>query len=348
MRTKLAIIALSSFAVSAACLGGAWALGGNQVGDAVFNFADFGDNFGLPRCEASAAPAATSSTRSLPWQGDDKAAIAVPANTHYQAGSGDQLVVSGDPAIISHIRVHNGVVDLDCRTGHWGRADRIDITLPGRRTFQKFEMLGTGDMQLSGLSQSEAKVALEGSGTVETDGKVDKLSLEIDGSGTVQSKGQTDDLHVEVDGSGKVQLADLTAKDAHVDISGSGKVDVAPQNSLNVDISGSGTIYLHSEPKSLETDISGSGRIVHANGEVQDRHERHAELENTYRHARYIRGNGGDEINAIVQEALREGHGPDPDRLRAAQDRLSANIRAQVAHELENVDLGDRDNDNGR
>ena len=353
MRTKLAIIALTSFAVSAACLGGAFALGGGQLGDAAFNFADFGDNFGLPRCDVSATPASTSDTRSLPWQdgSDNRAAIAFPANTHYQAGSGDQLVVKGDPAIISHVRVHNGVVDLDCRNGfgRWNRGDRIDVTLPGKRTFQKFEMMGTGDMQLSGLSQPDAKVALEGSGTVETDGKVDRLSLEIDGSGTVQSKGQTDNLHVEVDGSGKVQLADLVAKDARVDISGSGKVDVAPQNSLNVDISGSGTIFLHSEPKSLETDISGSGRIVHANGEVQDRHDRHAELEKKYRHAQYVGGVDDGEINALVQDALRDGHAPDPAKLRAAQDRLNARIRAQVARELEDAGLGhDHDGDSVR
>jgi hypothetical protein len=198
-------------------------------------------------------------------------------------------------------------------------------------------------MQLSGLSQPDAKVALEGSGTVETDGKVGKLSLEIDGSGTVQSKGQTDDLHIEVDGSGKIQSGDLVAKDAHVDISGSGKVDIAPQNSLNVDISGSGTIFLHSEPKSLETDISGSGRIVHANGDVQDRHDRHAELEKKYRHAHYVGGVDGDEINAIVQDALRDGHAPDGDRLRAAENKLNAKIRDKVANELEKADLNDND-----
>ena len=55
--------------------------------------------------------------------------------------------------------------------------------------------------------------------------------------------------------------------------------EIAPQNSLNVDISGSGTIYLKTEPKNIETDFSGSGRIIHPNGTVEDRHERHAELE---------------------------------------------------------------------
>ena len=37
MRTKLAIIAVSGFAISAACLGGAFALGGNAIGNAVFD-----------------------------------------------------------------------------------------------------------------------------------------------------------------------------------------------------------------------------------------------------------------------------------------------------------------------
>ena len=350
MRTKLAMIALSGFAVSAVCLGGAFALGGGQLGDATLNLSDFGDSFGMPRCDATGTPASTAETRSLPWDGgEDRAAIAIPATTHYQAGNGDQLVVKGDPAIISHVRVHNGVVSLDCRNGfmNWSGNNRVDVTLPGRRTFQKFEMMGSGNMQLSGLSQPEAKVEIDGSGTIETDGKVDRLHLEIDGSGTVQSKGQTDDVRVEVNGSGNVRLGDLVDRDAHVDISGSGKVEIAPQNSLNVDISGSGTIYLRTEPKSIESDFSGSGKIVHANGTVDDRHERHAELERTYRrHAVPAGSDGnGDEINAIVQDAIRHGRSPDPDKLHAAEDRLNAKIREKVAKELDKVDLDDSDND---
>ena len=349
MRTKLALIALSGFTVSAVCLGGAFALSGGQLGDAAFNFGDIGDSFGLPRCEAVGTPATTAETRSVPWDGGgDRAAIAIPATTHYQAGSGDQLVVKGDPAIISHIRVHNGVVSLDCRNGfmNWNNGNRVDVTLPGRRTFQKFELMGSGNMQLNGLSQPEARVEIDGSGTIETEGKVDKLHLEIDGSGTVQSKGQTDDVRVEVNGSGNVRLADLVNKDAHVDISGSGKVEIAPQNSLNVDISGSGTIYLKTEPKSIESDFSGSGKIIHPNGTVEDRHERHAELERKYRHhADDSSGDvNGDEINAIVREAVRNGRAPDPDRLQAAEERLNAKIRDKVAKELDKVDLDDSDN----
>ena len=200
MRTKLAIIAVSGFAVSAVCLGGAFALGGHAIGNAVFG-TDLASLVNLPRCDSIAQPTATASSRSIPWDGnDDRAAVALPANVHYQAGSGDQLVVKGDPDVIAHVRVRDGLVALDCNGDfHLGRADRIDVTLPGRRTFKSFALLGTGDVQLSGLSQPEVKLSIAGSGDIQADGK-------------------TDNLKVDVRGSGNLKLGDLAAKAVDVDI----------------------------------------------------------------------------------------------------------------------------------
>src|ERR1700748_575922 len=122
MRTKLAIIAVSGLAISAVCLGGAFALGGNAIGNAIFD-TDLSGIMDLPRRDTGAQPAATATSRSLPWDGnDDRAAVALPANVHYQAGNGDQLVVKGDPAFIAHIRVKDGMVSLDCNGNfHFGR-----------------------------------------------------------------------------------------------------------------------------------------------------------------------------------------------------------------------------------
>ena len=49
MRTKLAIIAVSGFAVSVVCLGGAFALGGRAIGDAIIG-TDLSGLMDLPRC----------------------------------------------------------------------------------------------------------------------------------------------------------------------------------------------------------------------------------------------------------------------------------------------------------
>ena len=92
MRTKLAAIAMSGFAVSAICLGGAFALGGSAIGDTMLRYrAVSASRVATPPVR----PRVTS--RTLPWDGNgDRAAVAVAANTSYRAGSGDQLVVKGD------------------------------------------------------------------------------------------------------------------------------------------------------------------------------------------------------------------------------------------------------------
>lgn len=310
MRTKLAIIAVSGFAVSVVCLGGAFALGGRAIGNAVFG-ADLISLADLPRCDTMTGPMATATSRSLPWDGnDDRAAVALPANVHYQAGSGDQLVVKGDPDFIAHVRVRDGLVALDCNGNfHLGKSERVDVTLPGRRTFKKFALLGTGNVQLSGLSQPDVEVSIAGSGDLQADGK-------------------TDNLKVDVRGSGDLKLGDLAAKNVDVDIKGSGKAEVAPQDSLNVDLAGSGTIYLRSEPRQIETSIHGSGTIVHPDGTRQGGRSRE-------RHARA----GDAAIRAAVLEALDNDSDANSDEMDRAKDKFRARLRARIAHELEQENL---------
>ena len=314
MRTKLAIIAVSGFAISAVCLGGAFALGGHALGTAVFG-TDLASLADLPRCDTKAQPVATASSRSLPWDGNgDRAAVALPANVHYQAGSGDQLVVKGDPDFVAHIRVKDGLVSLDCNGNfHFNKDDRIDVTLPGRRTFKSFALLGTGDVQLSGLSQPEVKLSIAGAGDIRADGK-------------------TDNLKVDVRGSGNLKLGDLAAKTVDVDIKGSGKAEVAPEDSLNVDLAGSGTIYLRREPKKIETSIHGSGHIVHPDGTSQGgrAYERHARAEDAA-------------IRMAVLKALENDDDMDRDDMERAKHRLKERIRARVARELADQGLANEE-----
>jgi len=342
MRTKLAIVAVTGFAVSAVCLGGAFALGGNAIGNAVFDF----EGFDLPRCDTAAENRATADMRTLAWDNSDRAAVALPANTHYQTGNGDQLVVKGDPLLISHVRVKNGVVGLDCRGGaFFGHGNRIDVTLPGKRTFHTFEVMGTGNMDLAGLSQSEVALKVSGAGTITADAKVAKLDLDVSGDGTVEAKGQTDKLKVDVSGSGKIRAGALETNDANLSVSGLGHIEVAPQGALNVDMSGAGTIYLKKEPRSIQSDISGAGQIIHPDGESQggSRHMRHARVY-------------GPDVDLIVRQALENAGretdrnrfdsdkaelGRDRDALDAPGARMRARIRAEVAREL------DKDMDKG-
>ena len=386
MYARLGLIAFSGFALSAICLGGAFALGGGHaVEGAVFNFGDFG----LPLC--SAAGQSTATSRTLPWDGNgDRVAVALAANTYYRPGSGDQLVVKGDPRIISHVYVRDGVVGIDCNPGRFflNRRQRVEVTLPGR-SFRTFELRGSGNMQLANLSQAEAQILVKGSGDVQADGKVDRLTIEIagsgnvtargttdaldldingsgdaklgsliaknadvrvdgsgnaeiaprgatqvsivsEGSGDVTAEGSTDNLKVAVHGSGEARLGELSAKNADVHLAGSGDAEIAPYQSLNAGIAGSGDVRLRAEPGKLDASISGSGEIIHADGTTEDRHslrERHARSEEKALRA------------AALDATTRDDEESSAD-LEQAKARLEARIRARVARELDRADIG--------
>jgi Putative auto-transporter adhesin, head GIN domain len=257
MRSKLAAIAVSGFVVSAVCLGGAFALGGSAIGDTMMNIGDFGQ----PRCDTTGP--STVSSRTLPWDGNgDLAAVEVTANTYYRAGSGDQLIVKGDPRIISHVYVRDGVVGIDCRTGSLfhNKADRIEVTLPGRN-FRAFEQRSSGDMRLAALSQPEARISVQGSGNIEADGKIGRLKAVIDGSGNLAATGNADNLDLSVEGSGDAKMGAFVVKNATVSIAGSGNVEIAPQNASRVEITGegSGDVTAAGTANALKVDVRGSG-----------------------------------------------------------------------------------------
>ena len=258
MRTKLALVAISGFTISALCLGGAFALSGGAIANADFAFG----GFGLPRCEAMGSAVATS--RTLPWNGDgDRVAVDLPANAFYKPGSGDQLVVKGDPRIISHVYVRDGVVGIDCNPGgglFFSRPQRIEMTLPGRK-FRTFEVRGSGDMQLAALSQPEAQIMIKGSGDVQADGQVDRLTVQIAGSGNLTARGATNALDLDINGSGDALLSGLVAKNADVRIDGSGDVELAARDAGHVSITGngSGDVTAEGSTDDLKVAMHGSG-----------------------------------------------------------------------------------------
>lgn len=257
MRSKLAVIAISGFVVSAISLGGAFALGGQAVGNAILDFGSFGG----PSCDTSGSSAVIS--RTLPWDGNgDSVAVEMHADTYYRAGSGDQLVIKGDPGRVSHVYVRDGVVGIDCRSNfRFGRSTpRLEITLPGR-AFRRFEQRGSGNMHLAGLSQPDTKLSIEGSGDIQADAKVEHLTVRVAGSGDVTATGSAGALDVDLQGSGDVKLSALTTKSAHVEINGSGNVEIAPQDASRVDVTGegSGDFEATGTTNDLTVSVEGSG-----------------------------------------------------------------------------------------
>jgi hypothetical protein len=377
MRSKLALIAISGFAVSAVCLGGAFALGGEAVGDAIMGVG----NFGQPSCQVGGPL----TSRTLPWDGgNDRVAVEMHADATYQAGSGDQLVIKGDPGMVSHVYVRDGVVGIDCRNNfHFGKSPRLEITLPGR-PFRTFEQRGSGNMRLAGLVQPDTKLSIEGSGDIQADAKVERLTVRVAGSGDVTATGSAGALDVDLEGSGDVKLSGLATKSAHVKIDGSGNVEVAPQDASRVDVisEGSGDFEAAGTTNNLTVSVEGSGDMklgrlaagivnvgihgsgnvdvaprdalkveIDGSGDVTLRNEPkkietsiagsgdiiHADGTRQSRHSER-HARTDEDLGAVIDRAAAEGRAPEPDELERAKAKLKARIRHEIAQGLAGED----------
>ena len=237
MRGNLGWIAVAGFAAAALFLGGAWYLsGGRGWGGAPFaRFAACGD--ALSGHEAS---------REAAWDGGERVAIDVPATVRYspgkdEPGKGGTVKITGDAALISHVRVENGEIGLDCRLGRVKPS--LDITLPGR-SFRTFSLAGLTSLILSDIDQSELNINLAGSSTVAASGKADSLS--------VNAAGLSD-----------ARLGALSVANAELNLVGKSSVEVAAKDNLQINSVGYTTVTLASEPGHVQTNIVGSGHVIH-------------------------------------------------------------------------------------
>lgn len=231
MTRTLAFVATTGLIGAAAFLSIGMALAGPNWSDAV-RLSGLG--------ESSCGPA-TSDRRqvTLPLTVSDSLAIHMPASVHYQPGGKAEAVISGDPALINHVRLEAGRLDLDCDPGWF--ASRLEVKVSGP-PISIWELRGSGDLILSQINQP-------------------KLQLTIKGSGDASATGTVDTVDLSISGSGEAMFKDLTAKSVQVDIRGSGDATLTAQVDADVLISGSGDVELYGRPAMRRSQVRGSGSI---------------------------------------------------------------------------------------
>ena len=168
----------------------------------------------------------------LPFSSNGSLTIDIPASVHYQPGGKAEAVVSGDPALLNHVRLEGGRLSMDCNPG-WSNS-KFDVSLSGPLVTD-WRVRRSGDLALSQLDQSDLRLRISGSGSVTATGSARSVDLDVSGSGTQSAK---------------------------IRIQGSGDAEVAAAADADVSISGSGNIELYGHPVLRRSEIRGSGRLV--------------------------------------------------------------------------------------
>ncbi|MFZ6649210.1 head GIN domain-containing protein [Undibacterium sp. TJN25] len=155
---------------------------------------------------------------------------------------------------------------------------RVELALPG---FEKLQMLGSGDGNVSGFRGNRAEFSMRGSGNLNFDGDYqqvvvnmsgsgdlklglassDTVDVSIMGSGQAWLKGQAKSLTVKLTGSGDLDASALKAGQVVVQSMGSADAKIYASQDARVSTFGSGDIRVYGNPGKRSAEHRGSGDI---------------------------------------------------------------------------------------
>ena len=242
MPRTLVRIAVGGITVGVLSLAIAWALAGRDLKTMIAE-----ERLGWRSCGDDTV-AAAGPERRLPWAGGDTIEVLTPVPLRLVAGDGSDVIMRGTPDAIAHLKLRGGKL-FSC--GRRGASGPIEIELPAR-ALRHVRISGAGTVTLEKLSQRELGLAISGSGDIQAQGSVERVSADISGSGNVR-------------------LADVALKRLKTKISGSGRVEAGPTEEADIHLSGAGTVKLLSRPTTLHTKVSGAGRIIQPSVESADK-----------------------------------------------------------------------------
>ncbi len=120
---------------------------------------------------------------------------------------------------------------------------------------------GSGDMMIRGIC-NDFDSNVSGSGRINGKLRINEdAKMSISGSGKIEVEGTSKSVTARISGSGSIRAADLETGSCKVTISGSGGVQINVKNSLDANISGSGSVAYRGNPSSVNTHSSGSGKV---------------------------------------------------------------------------------------
>lgn len=125
------------------------------------------------------------------------------------------------------------------------------------------DISGSGEVTLAGVRGDRLDVDISGSGDVDLSKvHVSEADARVSGSGSVRFGGDADRVEARVSGSGEVFARRLTAQRAVISVSGSGEIEVTAEESVKINISGSGDVTVWGDPDDRDRSVSGSGDIT--------------------------------------------------------------------------------------
>ena len=183
-----------------------------------------------------------------------------------QAGDDYSVEVSAESNLLSYIETDVVGNTLKIRTRgihslHENYPIEVLITTP---VLQGLSLSGSGWIKTDSFVTDQFRIAVSGSGDIDTKVSARSLKANVSGSGTIFLQGDATETEMVISGSGKIESYDFEQSQCEAVISGSGEMYVNVSDRIDARISGSGRVYYINQPV-VHTSISGSGAVIDRN-----------------------------------------------------------------------------------
>jgi hypothetical protein len=197
--------------------------------------------------------------------GFDEVSMGISGDLYLKMGSTISLELEGDDDdledVITEVRSGTLVIKYKNSKGWSFGRDRITIylTMP---EISSVSLGGSGKIIGENTIESDdLYLSVSGSGRIELNLEADDLTQKISGSGNIEVSGSADRAEISISGSGNLNALDMEVDHYTVKISGSGKCKINVGDSLEANISGSGSVYYKGDPDKIRSNVSGSGKV---------------------------------------------------------------------------------------
>jgi len=183
-------------------------------------------------------------------------------NLHLTQGGSTGLTIEAEDNIIPEIEttVSRGKLIIEQKTLCIRNSKPIDYHI-NIQDVKLIAIAGSGDViGVTNIDSDDLELIVSGSGDLDLDLSVKRLSTTISGSGDSNLRGTADEHTYLLSGSGSLNALDLTTQKTSAQITGSGSADIYANDELDITVSGSGKVRYKGDPQVSQT-VSGSGSV---------------------------------------------------------------------------------------
>ena len=183
---------------------------------------------------------------------------------HVKQDSSSSVKIETDENLMEYVEVYvkGSTLVVKTKDGFNLNPSKDLIVYTAAPVFKTVDVSGSGDIISDNIISGgePLEMGVSGSGNINVQVALPKVSVEVSGSGNVFLKGTSKEFSGSISGSGSIRAFELTTDNTSLHLSGAADAEVTANQKLDVEVSGSGDVK-YKGSASVSQSISGSGSV---------------------------------------------------------------------------------------